>query len=63
MIFLFLNENISCDPSLEPSQRDGSNEESRDMFLWINVENYPYIIPVTRSYLEHWCYLLHEPQK
>ena len=23
--FLFLHENISCDPSLEPSQREGSN--------------------------------------
>ena len=26
--FLFLNENISCDPSLELSQQDGSNEGS-----------------------------------
>ena len=25
IVFLFLNKNISCDPSLEPSQRDGSN--------------------------------------
>ena len=24
--FLFLNENIHCDPSLELFQRDGSNE-------------------------------------
>ena len=24
--FLFLNKNIRCNPSLEPSSRDGSNE-------------------------------------
>ena len=33
--FLFLNKNICCDPSLEPSQ-DGSNDESQNMFL---IEN------------------------
>ena len=26
IIFLFLTENICCDPSLEPSRRDGSND-------------------------------------
>ena len=26
--FLFLVENICCDPSLEPSRRDGSNDGS-----------------------------------
>ena len=31
-LFLFLNENIYCDPSLEPSQRDGSDEVSQHMF-------------------------------
>ena len=31
--FLFLNKNICCDPSLEPSQRDGSNDGSQNMFL------------------------------
>ena len=31
--FKFLNENICCDPSLEPSQRDGSNDGSQNMFL------------------------------
>ena len=39
--FLFLNENICCDPSLEPSQRDGSKDGSQNMFLWRNVANYP----------------------
>ena len=26
IIFLFLNKNICCDPSLEPSRCDGSND-------------------------------------
>ena len=33
-IFLFVNENICCDPSLEPSRRDASNDGSQNMFLW-----------------------------
>ena len=28
IIFIFLNKNMRCDPSLEPSCRDGSNEGS-----------------------------------
>ena len=32
IIFLFLNKNICCDPSLELSRRDGSNDGSQDMF-------------------------------
>ena len=32
IIFNFLNENICCDPSLEPSQRDGSKPSQRDGF-------------------------------
>ena len=40
-VFLFLNENICCDPSLEPSQRDGSNDGSQNMFLWSKVAYYP----------------------
>ena len=32
IVFLFLNQNICCDPSLEPSQRDGSNDGSQNMF-------------------------------
>ena len=51
--FLFLNENICCDPSLEPSQRFGSNDGSQNKFLWRNTANYPQIIPLTPSYLEH----------
>ena len=40
-IFLFLDENICCDPSSEPSQREGSNDGSQDRFLWRNMTNYP----------------------
>ena len=32
IIFLFLNENICCDPSLEPSQRVGSHAGSQHRF-------------------------------
>ena len=32
--FYALNENICYDPSLEPSQQDGSNEGSQCMLLW-----------------------------
>ena len=32
-ILFLVNENICCDPSLEPSRRDGSNERSQLMFL------------------------------
>ena len=34
-------KNICCDPSLEPSHRDGSNDGSQNMFLWRNMANYP----------------------
>ena len=36
------SEKICCDPSLEPSQRDSSNDRSQNMFfLWRNMANYP----------------------
>ena len=41
IIFLFLDKNICCDPSLEPSLQDGSNDSSQHMFLWCNMEKYP----------------------
>ena len=38
---LVFNENICCDPSLESSQRDGSNNWSQNMFfygkIWIII--------------------------
>ena len=33
VFFLFLSKNICCDPSLEPSQRDGSYDGSQNMYL------------------------------
>ena len=56
IIFLFLNENLCCDPSLELSQWDGSTERSQNVFVWRNMAHYPKIIPVTLSYLEHCIY-------
>ena len=38
---LFLNKNIHCDPSLEPSWRDSSNDWSQYMFQRRNMEIYP----------------------
>ena len=56
--FLFLIENICCDPSSEPSRRDGSDEGSQLMFLRRMNKNYPLlslkIIPYYPSYLELW---------
>ena len=43
-LFLFVNKNICCDPPLEPSRWDGSNERSQNMFLRRNIENFPLII-------------------
>ena len=37
---MFHQKTIFCDPSLEPSHRDGSNEGSQDMFLLIDKKNY-----------------------
>ena len=37
---LFLHKNIHCDPSLEPSLRDGSNEGSQCMFSLRNKKSY-----------------------
>ena len=35
IIFLFLNKNLSCYPSLEPYRRGGgSNDGSQNIFLW-----------------------------
>ena len=42
--FLISQPNLCCDPSLEPSYIDGSNEGSQNMFLRRNVANYPKII-------------------
>ena len=38
--FIFLHKNIFCDPSLEPSSPDGSNEGPQHMFVLRNKKNY-----------------------
>ena len=52
--------NIFCDPSLEPSHRDGSNEGSQHMFSLRNKKNYVWIILNIPSYMGggrvvRWC--------
>ena len=55
--FLFLNKNICCDPSLEPSRRDGSNGRPQHMLSWKkNKENYLVVTLFTPPYLEY-CYV------
>ena len=46
IFYFFFTENICCDPSLEPSQRDGSNEGSQHTFLcrWNVSLNYPCLL-------------------
>ena len=52
MIFLFLIETVCCDPTPEPSHRDGSDEGSQHMFL-CRIKNYHLLLLLnTLSYLE-----------
>ena len=51
---LFLIETVCCDPSSEPSRRDGSDEESQHMLLWRIDKTYPFLSSTTPSYLELW---------
>ena len=41
IILLILYKNICCDPSSEPSHRDGSDEGSQHMVSMRNKKNYP----------------------
>ena len=54
IIFLFLNENIYCDVSLEPSRRDGSNDGLRKCFygvIWLMVlGKLPVPVPTNLDY-------------
>ena len=50
--FLFLYENIHCDPSLELSQLEGSNEGSQCILLWKISRSYLTIIFKYSPYLE-----------
>ena len=54
LVSFLSTKEICYDPSLEPSHLDSSYEESQHVFLLQYLENYPLIIPVTPSYLEHW---------
>ena len=52
LFFLFLTEIICCDPSYEPSRRDGSDEGSQHMFLCrINkfIPKYHQMLLLTRT--------------
>ena len=49
---LLLHKNICCDPSSEPSRRDGSDEGSQHMVSMRNKINYPSIIIIYSTYLE-----------
>ena len=52
-MFLFLNQNICCGPSLELSWQDGSNEGSQYMFFMENYKKLSLIIPINSS-VEHY---------
>ena len=49
---IILHKTVCCDPSSEPSRRDGSDEGSQDMVSRRNKKNYPSIIIRYSSYLE-----------
>ena len=46
---LILYRNICCDPSSEPSRRDGSDEGSQHMVLMKNKKKYHQILPLIYS--------------
>ena len=46
---LILHKNISCDPSVEPSQQDGSDEGSQHITSTSNKKNYHETPPVSRA--------------
>ena len=41
IFLLILHKNLCCDPSSEPSRRDGSDEGSQHMVSMRNKKNYP----------------------
>ena len=50
--FSVLYINIYCDPSSEPSRRDGSDEGSQHMTTMRNKQNYHSVITKYSSYLK-----------
>ena len=47
-----MGHKICCDPSLELSWQDSSDDGSENMFLLRNMSKYPSAITVTSSYLQ-----------
>lgn len=39
--FIYFSKKISCDPTLEPYQRDGFNKGSHFLEIWKSSLNYP----------------------
>ena len=56
-----MHKTICCDPSSEPSRRDGPDERSQHIVLRRNKENYPLIIIrysiLSRALLSYGCWL------
>ena len=46
---LILHKDLCCDPSSEPSQRDGSDEASQHKVSMRNKKNYDQILPLIYS--------------
>ena len=47
IIFSYFSAKTCCDPSLEQSQQDSSNDGSQNLFLWRNMAKLFKIIAVT----------------
>ena len=56
IFFLFLNKNTYCDPSLEPSRRDGSNDGSQYTFERSSMEKNTFIFPFLSEALLLWLF-------
>ena len=50
-IIFFISQLKCCDPSLEPSQRDSSNDGSHHMFCRSYIANYPFYPFLSRALL------------
>ena len=50
-----LHRKIKHNEKVFPAQRHSSNDGSQNIFIWRTMANYPLIITVTPSYVEH-CY-------
>ena len=57
---MYFHINISCDTTLEPSHRDGSNEVSQHMLSLRSKKNYLKKILKTPSYVKLSCGSLYQ---